>query len=112
MEAVEQVLQALRRELDETRQVVERQNAQIQTLQTPPPPPRGPATNACPFEVVDTHILTKPSVFTGEIDNKEKFNTRAFRMQTYCAALAPRLGELIQRLPRWQQVQTRLTRRI
>ena len=47
------------------------------------------------LSLVDTKLLTKPNVFSGEHDGKERWTTWWFKMRAYCAAMAPRLGELM-----------------
>ena len=45
--------------------------------------------------LVDTKLLTKPNVYSGEHDGKERWTTWSFKMKAYCAAMAPRLGEMM-----------------
>ena len=45
----------------------------------------------------DTKLLTKPNVYSGEHDGKERWTTWSFKMRAHCAAMAPRLGELMGR---------------
>ena len=45
--------------------------------------------------LVDTTLLTKPNVYSGEHDGKERWTTWSFKRRAYCAAMAPRLGELM-----------------
>ena len=45
--------------------------------------------------LVDTRLLTKPNVYSGEHDGKERWSTWSFKMKAYCAAMSPRLGELM-----------------
>ena len=47
------------------------------------------------LSLVDTKLLTKPNVYSGEHDGKERWTTWSFKMRVYCAAMAPRLGELM-----------------
>ena len=47
------------------------------------------------LSLVDTKLLTKPNVYSGEDDGKERWTTWSFKMRAYCAAMAPRLGELM-----------------
>ena len=47
------------------------------------------------LSLVDTKLLTKPNVYSGEQDGKERWTTWSFKMRAYCAAMAPRLGELM-----------------
>ena len=47
------------------------------------------------LSLVDTKLLTKPNVYSGEHDGKERWATWSFKMKAYCAAMAPRLGELM-----------------
>ena len=43
------------------------------------------------LSLVDTKLLTKPNVFSGEHDGEERWTTWSFKMRAYCAAMAPRL---------------------
>ena len=46
--------------------------------------------------LVDTKkLLTKPNGYSREQDGKERWATWSFKMRAYCAAMAPRLGELM-----------------
>ena len=47
------------------------------------------------LSLVDTKLLTKPNVHSGEHDGKERWATWSFKMKAYCATMAPRLGELM-----------------
>ena len=47
------------------------------------------------LSLVDTKLLTKPNVYSGEHDGKERWATWSFKMKAYCAAMAPRPGELM-----------------
>ena len=47
------------------------------------------------LSLVDAKLLTKPNVSSGEQDGKERWVTWSFKMRAYCAAMAPRLGELM-----------------
>ena len=47
------------------------------------------------LSLVDTKLLTKPNMYSGEHDGKERWATWSFKMRAYCAATAPRLGELM-----------------
>ena len=47
------------------------------------------------LSLVDTKLLTKPNVYSGEHDGKERWATWSCKMKAYCAAMAPRLGELM-----------------
>ena len=47
------------------------------------------------LSLVDTKLLTKPNVYSGEHDGKERWTTWSFKMRAYCASMAPRLGELM-----------------
>ena len=47
------------------------------------------------LSLVDTKLLTKPNVYSGEHDGKERWTTWSFKMRANCAAMAPRLGELM-----------------
>ena len=40
-------------------------------------------------------LLSKPNMYSGEHDGKERWSTWSFKMTTYCAAMVPRLGELM-----------------
>ena len=37
----------------------------------------------------------KPNVYSGEYDGKERWSTWSFKRRALCAAMAPRLGELM-----------------
>ena len=43
------------------------------------------------LSLVDTKLLTKPNVHSGEHDDKERWSTLSFKMRAYCAAMAQRL---------------------
>ena len=47
------------------------------------------------LSLVDTKLLAKPNVYSGEHDGKERWTTWSFKMRVYCAVMAPRLGELM-----------------
>ena len=47
------------------------------------------------LSLVDRKLLTKPNVYSGEHDGKERWTTWLFKMRACCAAMAPRLGELM-----------------
>ena len=47
------------------------------------------------LSLVDTKLLRKPNVHSGEHDGKERWATWSFKMKAYCATMAPRLGELM-----------------
>ena len=47
------------------------------------------------MSLVDTNFLTKPNMFSGEHDGKERWATWSFKMRGHCAVMAPRLGELM-----------------
>ena len=47
------------------------------------------------LSLVDTKILTKPNVYSGELDGKERWTTWSFKMRAYCAVKAPRMSELM-----------------
>ena len=47
------------------------------------------------LSLADTKLLTKPHGYSGEHDGKERWTTWSFKMRAYCAAMAPRLGELM-----------------
>ena len=47
------------------------------------------------LSLVDTKPLTKPNVYSGELDGKELWTTRSFKMRAYCAVMAPRMSELM-----------------
>ena len=49
----------------------------------------------CGMSLVDAKLLTKPNKYSGEHDVKERWSTWPFKMEVYCAAMAPRLGELM-----------------
>ena len=44
------------------------------------------------LSLVCTKILTKPNVYSGEHECKERWTTWSFKMRSYCAAMAPRTG--------------------
>ena len=46
------------------------------------------------MSLADTKLLSKPCMYSGEFNGKERLSTWSFKMKAYCAALAPRLGEL------------------
>ena len=45
--------------------------------------------------LVDTKLLTKPNVHSGEHEENERWTTWSVMMQACCAAARPRLGELM-----------------
>ena len=47
-------------------------------------------------QIVDTRLLSKPTPYSGEVEGKEKWNTWSFKFKAYCAAMAPRMGELME----------------
>ena len=47
------------------------------------------------LSLVDTKLLTKPNVYSGEHDGKERWTTWSFKMRAYCASVVPRLFELM-----------------
>ena len=47
------------------------------------------------LSLVDTKLLTKPNVYSGEQGGKERWATWPFKTRAYCAAMAPTLGELM-----------------
>ena len=47
------------------------------------------------LSLVDTKLLTKPNVYSGELDGKERWTTRSFKMRAYCAVMATRMSELM-----------------
>ena len=47
------------------------------------------------LSLVDTKLLTKPNVYSGEHDGNDRWTTWSSKMRAYCAAMAPRLGELM-----------------
>ena len=47
------------------------------------------------LSLVDTKLLTKPNVYSGEHEVKERWTTWSCKVRAYCAAMAPRLGELM-----------------
>ena len=47
------------------------------------------------LSLVVTRLLTKTNVYSGEHDGEERWTTWSFKMRAYCAAMAPRLGELM-----------------
>ena len=47
------------------------------------------------LSLFDTKLFTKPNVYSGEHDGKERWTTWSFTMRACCAAMAPRLGELM-----------------
>ena len=47
------------------------------------------------MSLVDTKLLTKPNVYSGEHEGEERWTTWSFEMRAYCAAMASRLGELM-----------------
>ena len=47
------------------------------------------------LSLVDTKLLTKPNVYSGAHDGKERWTTWSFTMKAYCAAMAPRLCDLM-----------------
>ena len=48
------------------------------------------------MSLVDTALLTKTNVDAGELDGKEQWSTRSFKMKACCAAVASGLGELME----------------
>ena len=44
------------------------------------------------MSLVDTKLLTKPNVHSGEHDDGERWSTWSFKMRAYCAAVAPSLS--------------------
>ena len=44
---------------------------------------------------VDAKLFTMPNMYSGEHDGKKRWATWSFKMRAYCAAMAPRLGELL-----------------
>ena len=47
------------------------------------------------MSLVDMKLLTKPTVYPSKHDGTERWTTWSFKMRAYCAAMAPRLGELV-----------------
>ena len=47
------------------------------------------------LSLVDTKLLTKPNMYSGEHDGKERWATWSFKMRPCYAVMAPRLGELM-----------------
>ena len=59
--------------------------------------------------LVVTKLLTRPNMYSGEHDGKERGATWSFKMRACCTAMAPRLGELMdqQVSKKWRSVKTR-----
>ena len=55
-----------------------------------------PVPVIAPPQIVDTRLLTKPTPYAGEVEGKEKWSTWSFKFKAYCAAMAPRMGELME----------------
>ena len=56
------------------------------------------------MSLVDTKLLTKPNVYSGNHDGKERWSLWSFKMRAYCAAMTARLGELMESAS-WQEVE-------
>ena len=61
------------------------------------------------MSLVDTKLLTKPNVYSGEHVGKERWSKWAFKMRAYSAAMALKLGELMgrQASKKWRSGKTR-----
>ena len=85
-------------EIEQLRELVTLQAAQLDAVAqelTAHRPATAQTEVRAGLSLVDTKLLTKTNVYSGEHDGKERWTTWSFKMRTYCAAMAPRLGELM-----------------
>ena len=47
------------------------------------------------LSLINTNLLTKTNVYSGELDGKANWTTWSFTKGAYCGALAPRMSELM-----------------
>ena len=89
---------ALADEVQQLREMIALQTAQLEVVAQELTTQRAATAQAevrSDMSLVDTKLLTKPNVYSGEHDGKERWATWSFKKRAYCAAMAPRLGELM-----------------
>ena len=87
-------IQALMSELTKSNAAQQQLISAVQVMQSAAS--SAPAHTLAPPQIVDTRLLTKPTPYNGEVEGKEKWTTWSFKFKAYCAAMAPRMGELME----------------